>query len=430
MMALLLTAFAFAAQANLTIGNGGAQPVRVLVILGGEHHRVESNSKALVEGVRAAGLPLEADFVRIDAPPPGKPDAEKATIASKPDVLKNLTPGEPYDAVIALTQDSYIEKLGSDHVDGLLHYVRSGGGFVGIHSAADTFKAYPEYVSMIGGRFETHPPFGPIRVQRVYASSEVGAGIEDFTIEDEFYHLTDCPAQGKDLVLVGASPGDGKTRPLAWTKGYGSGRVFYTALGHGPGTYKNPSFSKLVRQAIEWAARRRDSAAIFDGRTLDGWCQSGPGRFRVEQGELVSEGGMGLLWYARRPFRDFVLELEWKVARREDNSGVFVRFPAPKTPWSAVEQGYEIQICDAAEPKHETGSVYGFQAPSSVPTLPPGAWNRMRIEVRGNRYEVSVNGKKVNEFEGSRSREGHVGLQNHDADSSVRFRNVRVTEIH
>src|SRR6185436_16451623 len=168
---------------------------------------------------------------------------------------------------------------------------------------------------------------------------------------------------------------------------------------------------------------------LFDGKSMDGWAMSGPGKFTLENGELVASGGMGLLWYERRKFRDFALELEWKVSRKEDNSGVFVRFPAPANPWTAVNDGYEIQICDADPPKHNTGSVYSFQASTKIPTKPVGEWNKYRIEVRGQKYTIFVNGEKVNEFEGNRSIEGFVGLQNHDDNSKVRFRSIRARAL-
>jgi len=170
-----------------------------------------------------------------------------------------------------------------------------------------------------------------------------------------------------------------------------------------------------------------DWITIWNGRDLQGWKMSGPGRFVVENGTLKAEGGMGLLWYAGRPFTDFVFDLEWKVTRPEDNSGVFIRFPDPgKDPWVAVNNGYEIQICDSEKPQHNTGSIYSFQAPTEVPTNPPGQWNRMEITVRGQDYQVAVNGKTVNHYQGERSRSGYVGIQNHDDGSPVRFRNLRV----
>lgn len=185
------------------------------------------------------------------------------------------------------------------------------------------------------------------------------------------------------------------------------------------------------------AARPADTApagdgwiTLFDGTSLDGWTMTGPGRFTVEpDGSILSHGGMGLFYYAERPFRDYVLELDWKVATDSTNSGVFVRFPEAPDPWYAVNTGYEIQIDDSQDPVHQTGAVYSFAAPSHVASKPAGAWNRYRIEVRGQRYEIYLNGEKVNDFVGSRAREGYIGLQNHDDASQVWFRDIRVRPL-
>lgn len=70
---------------------------------------------------------------------------------------------------------------------------------------------------------------------------------------------------------------------------------------------------------------------------------TGKGSFVILQKEniLQTEGGMGLLWYYKRKFKDFILELEWKASSKGDNSGVFVRFPNPgDDPYVAVNEGY------------------------------------------------------------------------------------------
>ena len=172
--------------------------------------------------------------------------------------------------------------------------------------------------------------------------------------------------------------------------------------------------------------------SLLDGRTLAGWQQVGPGRFVVQpDGSIATEGGMGLLYYKERPFRDFVLELDYKADSPGANSGIFVRFPnAPSTPNDAVQGGYEIQIDNNAQNAiHTTGAVYDVAAPSHNAAKPAGQWNNYRIEVTGQRYQIYLNGEKVNDFIGTRGREGYIGLQNHDADSRVQFRNVRVTPL-
>lgn len=170
---------------------------------------------------------------------------------------------------------------------------------------------------------------------------------------------------------------------------------------------------------------------LFGGSGTQGWRMAGPGGFALVDGALQSDGGMGLLWYAERPFADFVLDIDWQVARVEDNSGVFVRFPEPgDDPWVAVREGYEIQIHDtAAEPMHQTGGVYSFAAPSTVASNPPGSWNHYAIECVGQTYRVVLNGLAVTQFTGRRGTAGHVGLQNHDPNSIVRFRRVTLTTI-
>ena len=169
---------------------------------------------------------------------------------------------------------------------------------------------------------------------------------------------------------------------------------------------------------------------LSDGSSTDGWEMAGPGEFVVDEGALKATGGMGLFWYAKQPFKDFTLSLEWQVTAKENNSGVFVRFPHPGIdPWVAVNQGYELQICDPGGAKHDTGSVYSFQAASHIPTKSVGEWNHYEITVIGQRYTVKINGERVNVFEGNRTLEGYIGLQNHDDASPVRYRNIYVKEI-
>jgi Domain of Unknown Function (DUF1080) len=178
---------------------------------------------------------------------------------------------------------------------------------------------------------------------------------------------------------------------------------------------------------------------LFDGQSIDGWRMAGPGKFVLVKYDksLQSEGGMGLLWYTKKKYKDFVLKIDWKVNRRNDNSGVFVRFSDPDDdPIIAVNTGYEIQIDDMAmpdgNPLHKTGAIYNFAAPSNaqaVSTTPIGHWNTFEIEVTGQKYSVKLNDVKViPEFTGNRNTEGYIGIQNHDADSHVSFKNIRIRE--
>jgi Domain of Unknown Function (DUF1080) len=171
---------------------------------------------------------------------------------------------------------------------------------------------------------------------------------------------------------------------------------------------------------------------LFNGKDMTGWRHIGPGEFVVEEGALVTRGGMGLLWYEAKRFRDFVLEVEWKVHGQCNNSGIFVRFPdRSDDPRYSVENGYEVQVCDCDKNglMYQTGAIYNFSPARKVASKPAGQWNLYEIRVVGQHYTVTLNGERVNEFDGSRGREGFIGLQNHDLLSRVSYRRVRVKEI-
>src|SRR5215217_6310492 len=97
-------------------------------------------------------------------------------------------------------------------------------------------------------------------------------------------------------------------------------------------------------------------------------------------GDLVTNGGLGVLWYTATQFRDFELTVEWRVTQKSDNGGVFVRFPDPAGDANIpIVAGYEIQIDDDGAPDgapiHSTGSIYGVQGPAEAAAKAPGDWN-------------------------------------------------------
>jgi len=168
---------------------------------------------------------------------------------------------------------------------------------------------------------------------------------------------------------------------------------------------------------------------LFDGQNVDGWKQCGPGSFELKDGTLVSKGGMGLFWFEKQQFGDFVYTLEWKATKKSDNSGVYFRFPDPKdNPWNAVKNGYEAQICDGAS-KNRTGSIYNGQEASTLASKEPGEWNTYEITCVGQKITIKLNGTVVNEYSGKLGPKGFVGIQNHDANSVIAFRNIKVTEL-
>ena len=222
--------------------------------------------------------------------------------------------------------------------------------------------------------------------------------------------------------------------PNAWI----AGPALFLSMGS-----PNPMLTgvALVRRAAERMLEKPIITApsgpvqLFDGTTLTGWTQAGPGNFVVDNGTLRSQDGLGLLWYSRAQFRDFELSVEWKITQLGDNSGVFIRFPDPNgDPFNAVREGYEVQIDDLGAPDgalfHKTGAIYDVEPPLVLAAKPPGQWNTYVIRVVDQTYNVTLNGQPViANFVGNRSRRGFIGLQNHLPKDVVFFRNIVVTPL-
>lgn len=189
---------------------------------------------------------------------------------------------------------------------------------------------------------------------------------------------------------------------------------------------------------------------LFNGRDKVDWEQVGSGSFVVEDGTLKTEGGMGLLWYTGEKFENCVIRVVYKVTSTDSNAGIFIRIgDKPKNAWDAVHGGYEIQIEDnpKSDEFHRTGAVYSFAKTSELASKPSGEWNTMEITLKGTKVLVSLNGKKVTDFDpaqpvperkfawephlGDRQTLGYIGLQNHDdaRKASVYFKEVSVRKL-
>jgi hypothetical protein len=240
---------------------------------------------------------------------------------------------------------------------------------------------------------------------------------------------------------------DGRFHHVA--NAYVAGPAVFPTLGSA-----NPSLTalSLARKTARAIVKRSLSvepgfAALGTGG-LDGWRMAGFGGF-IELGAGIIEtvDGIGVLWYWKQQFADFVLRVDWRASFPDDNSGVFIRFPAlgnadPANDWKvAVDQGYEIQIDDTGknpdvnpptfgDPLHITGSVYTLAPATAVASKPLGQWNSYEITAKANKIVVSLNGQQVSQLpNGNRPASGYIGLQNHHFGSRVQFRNIRIQSL-
>jgi type 1 glutamine amidotransferase len=169
----------------------------------------------------------------------------------------------------------------------LLSFVRSGGGFGGVHSATDTFYTWPEYGDLIGAYFDGHPWVQPVRIDVEDPDHPAMRDLApSFQIFDEIYQLRNLSrdrtrvlmtldTSSVDLGADGVHRTDGDFA-LAWSHLYGQGRVFYTALGHFESTWRDDRFQRMLLNALLWMTGQVDGDASPRGAT-----------------PVIGEGGVG-----------------------------------------------------------------------------------------------------------------------------------------
>jgi type 1 glutamine amidotransferase len=182
---------------------------------------------------------------------------------------KNL---DYFDAVVFYTTGEL--KMDDQQKADLLSFVKDDGkGFIGIHSATDTFYQWPEYGEMIGGYFDEHP-WGTFNAPVIVEDQDF-PGMQqfppEFVILDEIYQYKNYSRDKvRVLMRLDASKLD-LTNPkvhrtdndfaVGWVKNYGNGRVYYSNLGHREETYDRPDIQKMFNEGIKWALKLADADA-------------------------------------------------------------------------------------------------------------------------------------------------------------------------
>ena len=154
--------------------------------------------------------------------------------------------------------------LGIADIGAFLAWIAGGKAFLGAHSASDTYHDSPEYLAMLGGEFTTHGAIVEADVRVNDASHPAVAHLAPrFRMTDEWYRFRMAGSGLMILLSFDRIPPDGvgtageaTNLPVAWHKSFGSGRVFYTALGHRSEVWNDPRFRTHVREAVRWALQR------------------------------------------------------------------------------------------------------------------------------------------------------------------------------
>ena len=148
----------------------------------------------------------------------------------------------------------------------LLGAISGGTGFVGIHSASDTFHSpkngpVDPYLAMLGGEFVTH---GKQQQATCRVMDRTLPGLtdrRDLTLLEEWYVLDHFapdlhPVLQQETADMQGAMYERPPYPCTWTRRHGKGHVFYTSLGHRAEVWDDDTFRALLGGGLQWAGRR------------------------------------------------------------------------------------------------------------------------------------------------------------------------------
>jgi hypothetical protein len=191
------------------------------------------------------------------------------------------------------------------------------------------------------------------------------------------------------------------------------------------------------KSASEWVDLLKGGELSKNWTTTGNWKLDSEGVVTLtpRPGERGWQRYDAYLW-AKKQYRDFVAEFEYKVEKR-GNSGFYFHVSDRKDP---VARGLEVQIYDSHGKKagakltdHDSGGIIPGFPPTKNAAKAAGEWNKMKVTVKGNKVTVELNGEVVNEvaLDSARIKDrpatGYIGFQDHGLPLALR--NIRVREL-
>lgn len=180
---------------------------------------------------------------------------EDASFFNK-DYLKNI------DVVVFLNTTGDV--LNSNQEKAFENFIKSGGGFVGIHAAADTEFDWVFYHDLVGAQFDNHPHTQEARLKVHHNTNHPALNSlgDEWTTTDEWYYFKNPIKSHINVILeldestIEGSASTGKPHPMAWYHDKLGGRAFYTGLGHTNEQYANPVFKEHLKLGLLWAGKK------------------------------------------------------------------------------------------------------------------------------------------------------------------------------
>jgi type 1 glutamine amidotransferase len=391
-----------------------AEPKHILVVTatqGYRHSSIPLAEKVIAAMGETTGL-WDVDYARGGADGKGSDDLQQKMTR---DALKK------YDAIIFANTTG---DLPLPDRDALIDFVKSGKGFVGTHSASDTFHGWPGYIQMLGGEFRAHYAQAQVDCINLDRDHPATRHLGPFyTVFDEIYVQKNFDRTKVHGLLAldkhpnTIIPGD---YPISWTRQIGKGRLFYTSLGHREDVWLSDVYQKHLLGGIKFALglekadsepqdteyhlskeeSREGFKALFDGTDLKGWHlrrKEGNPSWSVQNGILVNIAGKnesgedvhGTDLVSDEKFKDFIVRYEYMIPTNS-NSGFYLR------------GRHEIQILDDGNRNKalgpgSNGGIYTIAGPVEQYSRKPGQWQTVEARMKGNLVTVYLNGVKIHD---------------------------------
>ena len=220
-------------------------PRRALVVRGGwEGHAPVATTELFIPGLEAAGFVVEV--------------AEDLDVYCDAGLLART------DLIVQCwSEGAGTAQLSREQSAGLVGAVAAGTGFGGWHGGVLAAFRDPDYLRMVGGLFLFHPPeflTYRVRVAEEHSGHPIVAGVGDIEVHSEqYWMLTDA----RNTVLAntvveardGGQGGAPVAMPVVWTRRWGAGKVFVSAVGHRVEDLRAPAVRVLTERGLVWAAR-------------------------------------------------------------------------------------------------------------------------------------------------------------------------------
>ncbi|MEX0719816.1 MAG: ThuA domain-containing protein [Balneolaceae bacterium] len=186
---------------------------------------------------------------------------------------------EQFDVIIFLNTTGDI--LNDEQQAAMEDFIRSGKGFVGIHSASDTEYDWEWYTQLVGRMFVAHPADQTAKIDVIdpgFPGLQIMPNSRFWT--DEWYVFSEENVEGLNYLITvdentydpesdwgqGRAKGMGDFHPISWYQEFDGGRSFYTAMGHRPENYSDAIFMEHIFGGIFWAATGRGVAKASEQR--------------------------------------------------------------------------------------------------------------------------------------------------------------------